>query len=231
MKPSLNWRVFIILIQFILILPISVGADQIKTLSLDEVLLHLKTRQETLVTFVADFQQVQQNELFAEPQKSAGTLYFDRVGKLLIKMSQPESYYVLLTDGKMISGAPGSPLHQKKLPGGKAFIQKILGMGQSADQLKKQFHIQMTSIPNGPLYELELRPIKVNRRMPFTLIQAKIDSQAWLPIGLRLVESDGDSVRFILNFTAINTSLPEDTFDIGPIADHTTASDDIHETK
>ena len=231
MKHFLNRRVIVLVIALGLTLPTSSAADQTRDLSLDEVLLNLKTRQETLTTFIADFKQVQQNELFAEPQTSSGTLYFDRVGKLLIKMRQPEPYVVLLTDGKMISGVPGSPFGQKKLPGGKTALQKTLGMDRSLDQLKKQFRIRMSPNPGQHLYTLEFRPLKVNRRMPYSNIEAVVDDQMWLPINLLLVEPGGDSVRFIFQYTAINSALPQDIFDIGPIDAGSSPSDNTHEIK
>ena len=231
MKQSQNMLAIVLLIQACLFLPISVAAEQNKALSMDEVLQNLITRQETLTTFIAEFQQFQENELFTEPQQSAGTLYFDRVGKLLMQMSQPEPYVVLLTNGKMITGSPGSDLRQKNLPGGKTFLQKILGMGRSVDQLKKQFQIQMSFKPDGYHYELEFKPFKTSRRMPYSEIQAEIDGLQWLPVRLHLVEPRGDSVRFTFQFTAINSPLPQGIFDIGPIDTPSTASDDTHENK
>jgi outer membrane lipoprotein-sorting protein len=231
MKRIINWLIVAIVIQALWILPTIGIADQNTTLSMDEVLRHVHARQSTLTTFIADFNQVQQNELFAEPQASSGTLYFDRVGKLLIKMRQPETYVVLLTDGKMISDVPGSPTRQKNLPGGKTFLQKMLNLVQSIDQLKKQFLIQINPNPDVHLYTLELRPLKINRRMPFSKIHALIDSRLWLPINLHLVEPGGDSIRFAFQFTAVNSPLPENIFDIGPIDAKTSPSDDNHESK
>jgi len=231
MQYSLNWKILIFVILLFLVLPTIVAADQNTVLSLDEVLQHVQTRQETLSTFSADFKQVQKNALFIAPQTSAGRLYFDRVGILLMKMHQPEPFVVLLTQGKMISGTPGSPLRQKNIPGGNTFLQKMLGIGRSAEQLKKQFHIRMNPSPDGDLYALELRPVKITRRMPYLKIKAEIDSQIWLPLSLQLVEPGGDSVGFTFRYTRINTPLPENIFDIGPIEPHSTPSDDTHESK
>jgi len=231
MKHALNWRVILLLLSFGLTLPSSAVADRTKALSLDEVLLNLKSRQESLATFIADFQQVQQNELFAEPQTSAGTLFFDRVGKLLIKTRQPEPYLVLLVEGKMISGVPGSVLRQKNLPGGKTFLKKMLDLVQTGDQMKKKFHIQPIPTFNAHRYELVLKPIKVNRRMPYAEIQAEIDTQLWLPVNLQLIEPAGDSVRFIFRFTAINSPLPEGIFNVGPIDVDSSTSDDTRENR
>jgi len=231
MKQSINWRVFAIVIQLFIVLPMSVAADQNEALTLDDVLLRLRTRQATLTTFIADFKQVQKNELFAEPQISAGTLYFDGLGKLLMQMRQPEPYFILLSNGKMISGAPGSAPRQKSLPGGKSFLQRIVDLGQSVEKMKKKFHIQMNHNPNTNLYGLTLSPLKINRRMPYSEIQAEIDSQIWLPVELKLLEPSGDLVHFAFQFTAINAPLPTDIFEIGFIETHTTSPDDIHESK
>ena len=67
--------------------------------------------------------------------------------------------------------------------------------------------------------------------MPYSEIQAEIDSQIWLPVELKLVEPSGDSVDFAFQFTAINSPLPKDIFDIGSIDTHSKPSDDMHESK
>ncbi len=89
----------------------------------------------------------------------------------------------------------------------------------------------MNHNPNANLYGLELSPLKINRRMPYSEIQAEIDSQLWLPVELKLVEPSGDLVHFVFQFTAINSPLPKDIFEIGSIETDSTSSDDIHESK
>ena len=231
MKHCLHWQTFAIAMQILLVLPVMVLADQNRSFTLDEVLQHLHTRQLTLTTLVAKFQQIQHNELFAEPQKSAGTLYFDRADKLLIKMHQPEPYFVLLTDGKMISGTPGSTPRSKDLPGDKTSFPERLGIDQSVHQLKKQFTLLMNHNPDGHIYGLELKPRKVNRRMPYASIQAEIDSHLWLPVNLKLIEPGGDWVYFAFDFITLNSPLPENIFNIVPVDADPMTSDDIHDSK
>jgi hypothetical protein len=110
--------------------------------TVEEVLLHVREREQTLTTFIAEFKQIQENSLFAGAQVSEGTLFFDHSDKLLMKMSAPEAYLVFIGDQKMILGVPGSPSYrQKKLPGKKPFFKQVMGISQ----LKNQYDIRKTA--------------------------------------------------------------------------------------
>ena len=187
--------------------------------TVEDVLLRLKERERTLTTFVAGFKQIQQNSLFDQPQVSEGTLYFDHNSKLLMKMTTPEAYLVFITDRKMILGVPGSSSYrQKKLPGRNTFFKRVMGIGQSVDQLKNQYDIQMVATPCKETCKLRLTPLKKSRRTPFTSIQATIDTLQWLPEIIHMEEIGGDVTTFYLQFTSINQPLPNRIFDI-PLPD------------
>jgi outer membrane lipoprotein-sorting protein len=187
--------------------------------TVDDVLLHLKDRQRTLATFIAGFKQIQQNSLFDQPQVSEGTLFFDHNGKLLMKMTTPEAYLVFITDQEMIMGVPGSPSYrQKNLTGRNTFFKRVMGIGQSIDQLKNQYDIQMATTPCKETCELRLTPLKKSRRTPFASIRATIDTLQWLPETIHLEETGGDITTFHLQFTSINQPLPDRIFDI-PLPD------------
>ena len=217
-------RVFITmtLLLFCHAVPALTSASQGIVRSVDDVLLRVKERQETLTTFIAGFKQVQQNRLFDRPQVSEGTLFFHRGEGLLMKMTLPEAFLVLITDDKMIMGVPGSPSYrQKTLPGRGAFFKETMGMGRSIDELKNQYEIRMTAAAGEDTCELELKPLGKSRRMPFAVIRATINTRQWLPEIIRLEEADGDVTTFRLRFTSINQSLPEHVFDI-PLPDNRT---------
>lgn len=183
--------------------------------AVDDVLLRLQERQRTLTTFVAGFKQIQQNSLFDQPLVSEGTLYFDHNSKLLMKMTTPEAYLVFITDRKMILGVPGSSSYrQKNLPGRNAFFKRVMGIGQSVDQLKTQYEIQMVATPCKEICELRLTPLKKSRRTPFKSIQATIDTLQWLPETIHMEETSGDVTTFHLQFRSINQPLPDRIFDI-----------------
>jgi outer membrane lipoprotein-sorting protein len=187
--------------------------------TVDDVLLHLKDRQRTLATFIAGFKQIQQNSLFDQPQVSEGTLFFDHNGKLLMKMTTPEAYLVFITDQEMIIGVPGSSSYrQKNLTGRNTFFKRVMGIGQSIDQFKNQYHIQMATTPCKETCELRLTPLKKSRRTPFASIRATIDTLQWLPETIHLEETGGDVTTFHLQFTSINQPLPDRIFDI-PLPD------------
>jgi len=205
-------------IVFILILLLlnpsflALAADtQTSDWTVEEVLLHVQERDQTLTTFIAKFKQIQENNLFTGSQVSEGTLFFDHNGKLLMKMSAPETYLVFMGDQKMILGVPGSPSYrQKKLPGKKPFFKQMMGIRQ----LKNQYDIRRTAAPCGVICELELKPLKKSRRIPYSSIRTRINTRQWLPEMIRLEEPGGDVTTFHLQFISINQPLPEGIFDI-----------------
>jgi outer membrane lipoprotein-sorting protein len=207
------------LILICLALPALPAEIQKTDWTVEDVLLRLKERERTLTTFVAGFKQIQQNSLFAQPLESEGILYFDHKGTLLVKMTTPEPYLVFITNQKMIMGVPGSPSYrQKKLPGQNTFFKRVMGIGQSVDQLKNQYDIQMAATPCKEICELRLRPLKNSRRAPFNSIQATIDTLQWLPETIHIEETGGDVTTFYLQFRSVNQPLPDRIFDI-PLPD------------
>lgn len=200
--------------------------------TVEDVLLRLKERERTIETFVAGFKQIQQNSLFDQAQVSEGTLYFDHDSKLLMKMTTPEAYLVFITDQEMILGVPGSPSYRKKkLPGQNSFFKRVMGIGQSVDQLKNQYDIQLAATPCEQTCELRLTPLKKKRRTPFASIQAIIDTRQWLPETIHIEETGGDVTTFHLQFMSINQPLPERIFEI-PLPDKITDQpESYHDTK
>lgn len=211
--------IILTLLLFCQAMPALPSETQKSAWTMDDVLRQVKERERTLVTFIAGFKQIQQNSLFDRPQVSEGTLFFDHNGRLLMKMTTPEAYLVLITGQKMIMGVPGSSSYrQKKLAGQNTFIKQVMGIGQSIDRLKNQYDIRMATATCGESCELELKPLKKSRRIPFTAICATINTLQWLPEKIRLEEPDGDVTTFHLQFTSINQPLPDHIFDI-PVPD------------
>ena len=219
LKMTIRLLTLTLLLFFLAIPAYSEEMRNPATWTVDDVLLHLTERQQTLLTFIAGFKQIQQNSLFDQPQVSEGTLYFDHSGKLLMKMTTPEVYLVFITDRKMILGVPGSSSYrQKKLPGQNTFFKQVMGIGQSVDQLKKQYDIQMASTPCKETCDLRLTPLKKSRRTPFASIRTTINTLQWLPETIHLEETGDDVTTFNLLFTSINQPLPDRIFDI-PLPD------------
>lgn len=211
-----------LILTLILLYPVTPAlADEMQKAdwTVEDVLLRLKERERTLTTFVAGFKQTQRNSLFEKAQTSEGILYFDHDGKLLMKMTMPEPYLVFITDRKMILGVPGSPSYrQKNLSGQNTFFKRVMGIGQSVDQLKTLYDIQMVAGSCKESCEIRLKPLKKSRRTPFKSIQASIDTQKWLPEAIYIEETGGDVTSFHLEFRSINQALPDRIFDI-PLPD------------
>ena len=180
---------------------------------LTSVLTRIKDREQGLKTFTASFIQTQQNELLTAPLVSKGMLFYDQSGKILLKMTDPESFVVLITDGRITMGDPATKsFKHKKLPGRESFLKRYVGSGDSLAGLKASYDIRLNGECSSSDCRLDFSPKKKSRRMPFQQIQVTVDPKRWLPTVIDLKESNGNFTRFELFYRTINTPLPPDTF-------------------
>jgi outer membrane lipoprotein-sorting protein len=205
----------IAVLVWISMLPVA-NAEPIETgLSLDRILSNVKHTEEQLKTFSASFKQSQKNHLLVAPLVSQGLMFYHHTGKLLMKISLPEPFVLLLRDRLMIMGDPVTKtFKQKTFPGRKALLKRYLGTGQPVEVLKKTYDIRLVNDGRGEDCQLDLIPKKRNRKMPFQSIRVTIDKMLWLPIGIRLEEPNMDYTELELSYLTINDPLPENIFTI-----------------
>ena len=196
-------------------LPVA-NAEPIESgLSLDRILSNVKNTEQQLKTFSASFKQSQKNHLLVEPLVSQGLMFYHHTGKLLMEISLPEPFVLLLKDRLMIMGDPVTKtFKQKTFPGRNALLKRYLGTGQPVEVLKEKYDIQLVNDTSGTECQLDLIPKKRNRKMPFQSIRITIDKMLWLPKGIRLEEPNNDYTELELSYLTINDPLPENIFSI-----------------
>ena len=196
-------------------LPVA-NAEAIETeLSLDRILSNVKNTEKQLKTFSASFKQSQKNHLLVEPLVSQGSMFYHHTGKLLMKISLPEPFILLLKDRLMIMGDPVTKtFKQKTFSGINALLKRYLGAGKPVEVLKEKYNIRLVNDPNGTDCQLDLTPKKHNRKMPFQSIRVTLDKMLWLPKEIRLEEPNKDYTELELSYLTINDPLPENIFTI-----------------
>jgi outer membrane lipoprotein-sorting protein len=184
-------------------------------LTLDQILSNVKESELKLKTFTASYKQVQKSHLLVKPILSEGRMSYHYTGKLLMEVSDPEPYVILIKDRLIIMGDPVKKTYKKKsLPGRNALLKRYLGGGQPLAALKQKFAFRLIDDCSGTACQLELVPKKQNRNMPYAFIRVVIDTKRWLPKAIRLEEPNDDYTEFELSYLTINDPLPEDLFTI-----------------
>lgn len=181
----------------------------------DQILSHVKQSEQTLKTFSASFRQVQTNPLLLEPLTSRGTLFYRDTGEILMKISFPEPFLLLIKDRVMITGDPvAGQYRQKTIPGKSALLKQYFGIGQTVGTLKQRYEIRSVNQDLGSACTLILTPKPPGRRMPFRSIQIRFDTRRWLPTGIRLEQADDDRTEIEWTYLTINQPLPPELFAI-----------------
>ena len=179
----------------------------------DSVLKRITEREAHLKTFTASFIQTQQNELLTTPLISKGILFYDRNGKMLMKITDPEPFVVLIANGLITMGNPASKrFKQKAVPGRETFLKRYLGFERSITDLKTDYDIQMDGECPETTCRLTFRPKKQSRGVRFQRIRVTVDTRLWLPTVILLEEPNADFTRFDLFYHTVNEPLPPNTF-------------------
>lgn len=179
----------------------------------EQILSHASESQQKLNTFSASFKQTQTNALLLEPLVSSGTMFYRKTGELLMKITFPEPFVLLIKDGSMIMGDPVTKRYRtRSIPGGNALLTRTFGVGQTVEALKERYDIRSVNHDMQSACTLILVPRHPDRRMPFRSIQVRFDSRKWLPTGIRLEEANDGHTEIEWSYLTVNQPLPDDLF-------------------
>ena len=220
MREALFTKYIILLLSGVslLLLPYSLFPSETDPRSeseLSRVIRSIKEKEKSLKTFTARFVQNKKTHLLQEPLHSEGMVYFDHTGKILLKVTSPSPLVLLLKDNLLIVYDPNlSKVKKRRLGRGDNIVKKYFGIGQSVEELKKRYEIQLIPKTHSGTYQLKLIPkIKAIARHIDT-IEVAISPKSWLPERIHFKESKGDHTSVRLEFTSINEPLPPDIFTV-----------------
>ena len=213
---QIKQRLLFLLSTALLLCPTLLFASGLTPLSEPEakqILMKIKDKEKTLQTFIAGVKQIKKTQLFKEPLHSEGMIYFDKSGKLLLKMTQPSPVIIFFKDDRVYVHYPDYDKTEETYIGNH-FFEKYLGLGKSVDEFYEQYSVEIFPTPKSGRYQLKMAPKEERMAKKIELIDVFINSSDMLPDQIRILEKDGDDTTISLKFTTINQPLPEDIFNI-----------------
>ncbi|MBW2568328.1 MAG: outer membrane lipoprotein carrier protein LolA [Deltaproteobacteria bacterium] len=177
------------------------------------VIKNMKNKEKSLKTLTAKFAQIKNTRLLKEPLYSEGIIYFDSEGKMLFEVTSPSSVMVLIKSGLLLIYYPDISKTKEKYIGSN-FFKKYLSIGQSIEEFRKQYSIQLVSKTNSGNYHLKLIPKNKAIAKRIDMIEIEVKPAQWLPEKICFKEQEGDYTSIHLEFTSINKPLPAGIFRI-----------------
>jgi outer membrane lipoprotein-sorting protein len=179
------------------------------------VIKKIKENEGGLKTFIAKFVQTKKTYLLQEPLYSDGLIYFDCTGKMLLRVINPLPSIILLKDNMMLIYYPDlSKTEERYLGGTDNILKRYFSIGQSIEELKKQYAIQLVSKTHSGGYRLKLIPKMKAISRYIDTIEVVVSPKNWLPEQIHLKEVKGDNTSLRLQFISINEPLPPGIFSI-----------------
>ena len=179
------------------------------------VMKNIKEKEKNLKTFIAKFVQTKKTHLLKEPLYSEGLIYFDFTGKILLKVTAPSPVMVLLKDNMLFIYYPDlSKTEERYIGRTDNILKKYFGIGQSIEELRKQYAIQLVSKTHSESYHLKLIPKMKPIAKYIDTIEVVISPKYWLPEHIHFKETKGDYTSLKLHFISINEPLPPGIFTI-----------------
>ena len=190
-------------------------ADLQSESELSWVMKKIKERERGLKTFTARFVQTKKTYLLKEPLRSEGLIYFDRAGKMLLRVTSPSPLIVLLKDNMLLVHYPDlSRTEERYLGRTDDILSTYFGIGQSITELQKQYAIQLVSKIHSDGYCLKLIPKMEAITKYIETIEVLVSPKNWLPERIHFKEVKGDNTSLSLQFTSINEPLPPGIFSV-----------------
>jgi len=177
------------------------------------VLQRIKMRERNLNTCTATFIQVKKTSLLKEPLHSEGILYFDRSGKMLVKISSPSPLIVVLKAHTLVTFYPDlSKTEELYLGSTHDIFRDYFGIGQSIEEMQTQYAIHLDPKTDSDAFRLRLIPKKKPVQAHIKQIDVVVSPKHWLPERVTIIEVKGDTTSISLQFTSINEPLPSGIF-------------------
>ena len=179
------------------------------------VMKNIKEKEKNLKTFTARFVQTKKTYLLREPLHSEGIIYFDSSGKMLLKVISPSPLITLFKDSRLFIYYPDiSKTEERYLGRTDTIFTKYFGMGQSFEELKKQYAIQLVSKTHSDSYHLKFIPKMKPIKKYIDSIEVVVSLKNWLPKHIHFKETKGDYTSLTLHFISINEPLPQGIFQV-----------------
>lgn len=190
--------------------PRTVSADQ----RLPVLIERVKAEQQKLKTLEARFVQVQESSLLAAPEKATGRFSYTAPDRVRWEYESPNPISVVVRGEEMTTWYRDLRRAEKiKIGRYSNQVFKYLGASGNMQTLVEYFDARLaTSSKKGEPYRLELTPRfqRIAKRLKSMTLW--IDDATFLPVRLRYVEADGDTIEYRFENLQRNGRIPEDRY-------------------
>ena len=181
---------------------------------LEALLERVKLEQRNLKTLEARFVQNQESDLLVEPERSTGTFSYAAPDRVRWEYREPNPVTVVIHGEEMTTWYRDLKRADKlKIGRYSNQVFKYLGASGNMQSLLEYFDVKLgTSSKQGEPYRLELTPRfqRIAKRLKSMTLW--IDDATFLPVHLRYVEADGDTMEYRFEDLERNRRIPEDRY-------------------
>lgn len=190
--------------------PRTVSADQ----RLPVLIERVKAEQQKLKTLEARFVQAQESSLLAAPEKATGHFSYTAPDRVRWEYESPNPISVVVRGEEMTTWYRDLRRAEKiKIGRYSNQVFKYLGASGNMQTLVEYFDAKLgMSSKKGEPYRLDLTPRfqRIAKRLKSMTLW--IDDSTFLPVRLRYVEADGDTMEYRFEDLKRNGRIPEDRY-------------------
>ena len=167
-------------------------------------------------TMEADFTQVKESALLAEPIESSGVFTYQAPDRARWEYVQPEPVSLVILGEQMIAWYPDLERAEKYQVGKQSQkVLEYLGASASIITLLDYFDVYLHA-PEDPTqpYKLRLEPRYKRIEKRIKELEIWVEPEGYLPVRLRYVEADDDVTEYRFENFRLNEEIPPERFEI-----------------
>lgn len=187
------------------------GADP----AVEEILARLDRAQQQIRTLRARIVETRELAVLEKPEVLRGTLYFSRPGRVRWEYDWPERRVYVLADGELRGLIPSQKRAERlDISRRQDRIERMLALGQSAEDLRREFRIDRVEQDTTDAAADELRLVPRSRRVRRRVQELRlwVDRETGLLDRIRVVTGGGDIVTLEITEIEVNPELSASLF-------------------
>jgi len=182
---------------------------------LTAILERVASQQKRLRTLRGDFRQTKTSHLLLAEEESRGEFFYRAPDAVRWDYSAPDSMTVLIVKDVVVTTNPdlGSVSTRKISKRQRRFVSMFVG-AEALDELRGQFQAVLDDPGGSSPYRVVLQPNGGRLKNRVARIEFNIDREKFLPVVMKYVESNGDSMTFELHNVEIDSVIGDELFEI-----------------
>ncbi len=201
---------------------------------LETILARFDQAQASIRTLTADFDELKELALFADPVEGSGRFYYATPHQAKWEYLEPEARVFLISDNSLVQYFPVDKILERRdlRTANTNRLFKLFGMGQSSKDLEDFYVISLgddAAVPSESTgdaaqggrfepparsYELILTPRRRLVEKRIARVRLWVGDQDFLPRAMKLEEADGDFTYWVFSNVHINNEMAAGVFEL-----------------